>query len=70
MDDYGKGLIQITDYGMDGTLDIKLHFDPAYGEIMYQDEWLKIEKKGDERGVYINGGFKPLKNDGYRLYIE
>lgn len=70
MDDHGRGLIQITDYGMDGSLDIKIHLDSNYGEIIYRDEWLKIEKKGDERGVYIDGAFRPLKNDGRRLYIE
>jgi len=70
MDDNGKALMQIIDYGMDGILDSRLHFDSAYAEIQYQNKWYKIEKKGDERGIYINGEFKPLKNDGHRPYIE
>jgi len=72
MDKNGKALMEIIDYGMDGS-DIRHHFDPKYSEIQYQNKWYKIEKKGDERGIYgiyINGEFKPLKNDGHRPYIE
>jgi hypothetical protein len=63
LDSNGNSLVQITDYEMDGQPDLKFHLDAGYMELWHDGQWLKIEKNGDQRGVWSKGVFLPLKKN-------
>ena len=50
-------------------LDLRMHFDEGYNEIWYVDRWYRIEKRGDQRGVILNGEFVELEKQGNRLVV-
>ena len=69
VDENGKARIHVIDYEADGQLDLRLHFDEGYNEIWHVDRWYRIEKRGDQRGVILDGEFVELEKQGNRLVV-
>ena len=71
VDDAGNPQLEVIDYEMDGQADVRMHYgSPSFAEVWHADRWLRVERKGDARGVYINGQFRRVRSEGGRLRVE
>jgi len=69
MDENGKPRLHVIDYEADGQLDLRMHLDDGYTEIWHVDRWYRIEKRGNQRGVTLNGEFVELERQGNRPVV-
>lgn len=69
MDESGKTRVTVIDYEADGQLDLRMHSDEGYAEIWHVDRWYRIEKRGDQRGVMLDGEFVELERQGNRRVV-
>jgi hypothetical protein len=69
VDENGKTRLVVIDYEADGQLDLRLHFDEGYNEIWHVDRWYRVEKRGDQRGVILDGEFVELERQGDRPVV-
>ncbi|HSC14873.1 MAG TPA: hypothetical protein VLI71_07125 [Gammaproteobacteria bacterium] len=69
MDENGKARLTVIDYEADGQLDLRMHFDEVYTEIWHIDRWHRIEKRGNQRGVMLDGEFVELERQDNRLVV-
>jgi len=69
MDENGKARIHVIDYEADGQLDLRMHLDEGYSEIWGVDRWYRIEKRGNQRGVMLDGEFVELERQGNRRVV-
>ena len=44
-------------------------FDEGYNEIWHVDRWYRVEKRGDQRGVILDGEFVELERQGDRPVV-
>jgi hypothetical protein len=64
-------VIEVLDYEMDGQADVRMQYgSPAHVEIWHGNQWLPVERRGDARGVYLEGQFKSVLSKDGRLYVE
>jgi hypothetical protein len=70
-DTSGKAVIQVFDYEMDGQADVRMHYaSPSYAEVWYRDRWFRVERRGEDHGVYVDGHFKRVRDQNGRLHVE
>ena len=67
VDENGKIRVTVTDYDADGQADLRLYSD--YAEIWDVDRWYRIEKRGNQRGVILDGEFVELEHRGNRPFV-
>ena len=64
-------MIEVFDYEMDGQADVRMHYaSPSYAEVWYRDRWLRVERRGEDHGVYVDGQFKKVRDQNGRLHVE
>ncbi len=68
--DDGQTIREIVDYDADGQANLRVHFDQGYAEIWHLDAWHRIENRNGERGIVVDGEFKPVANVDNRLQVE
>jgi hypothetical protein len=69
LDEDGRALVTVIDYEADGQLDLRFNIAAGYTEIWHVDRWLRIERRGDQRGVILNGEFVELERQGNRRVV-
>ena len=69
VDENGKARLTVIDYEADGQLDMRMHSDEGYAEIWHVDRWYRIEKRGNQRGVMLDGEFVELERQGNRPVV-
>jgi hypothetical protein len=69
LDEDGKALVTVIDYEADGQPDVRFNSAAGYTEIWHVDRWLRIERRGEQRGVILNGEFIELERQGNRRVV-
>ncbi|HEX7237785.1 MAG TPA: hypothetical protein VF405_12535 [Gammaproteobacteria bacterium] len=69
MDEKGNALVTVIDYEADGQPDLRMHLADNYSEIWHADRWYRIEKRGERRGVMLNGEFVDLEQRDNRPFV-
>ena len=65
----GEAVLSVTDYDVDGQPDVRLRRKDQFAEIWHKGQWYRIEKRGQLRGIVVDGDFKNLQREGNRLVV-
>lgn len=69
VDNNGTATLTVIDYDVDGQPDIRVHLKDGYSEIWHNDRWYRIESRGNNKGIVIDGKFVELQKRDNRWLV-
>lgn len=71
VDDSGEAVMDVIDYEADGEPDLRVHLDEqGHAELRHGDDWYRLEKRGERRGIVIDGEFREVRVVDNRLTVQ
>lgn len=65
----GRPLVSVTDYEADGQADLRVNFPERRAEIWHRDRWYQVDRRGERRGIMLDGKFVELRQQNNRLIV-
>lgn len=70
VNEQGAAVVDVVDYGADGQADMRVHYGEGLVELWYNERWYDVEKRGDVRGIEVDGQFREARNIDNRLVVQ
>jgi hypothetical protein len=68
-DEGGGHVLDVIDYEADGQADMRIHFRDNFFELWHDGQWRRVEKRGEQRGILLNGKFVQLLRGNNRWIV-
>jgi hypothetical protein len=65
----GEYVLEVIDYEADGQADMRIHFKDNFFEIWHAGQWRRVEKRGEQRSILVDGKVVQLRRGDNRWIV-